>query len=60
MHPPGDSGMEEGGGERGPGGLVPVKSRDCLTGSESARRNGELEIDLVEICTTTFLGVSID
>ena len=59
MHPPGDSGMEGGGGERGPGGLV--KSRDCLTGSESTRRNGELEIaDLVETCIATFLGVSID
>ena len=55
--------MVGGGGERGEVGAssVPlgVKSRDCFTGSESARRNGELETDF-ETWTATRLGVNID
>ena len=59
----GDSGMVGGdvhvGEEEGPFGAEGEKSRDCLRGSESARRNGLLLIDL-ETWTTLFFGVSID
>ena len=60
----GDSGMvggevHVGEAEEGPFCAEGEKSRDCLMGSESARRNGLLLIDL-GTWTTLFFGVNID
>ena len=53
--------MEGGGGERGEGILLDVgeNMRDCLMGSESARRNGVLVTDL-DTWISALLGVSMD
>ena len=52
-------GLKDGGGRGREGKVTGEKSKDCLTGSESAQQNGEQKTDMVAWSAACF-GVNMD